>query len=253
MSAPLFVTEPILNAVPSVQPVVVTGIATKSFEVESGKVITISAGVRGADFNDVLITIVQAADDNLTVNNIAGTDTIVISLAKTTGSKNSAANIETALNLITATALSGIDLSSAVVSANAAYAAAPCVDVSPAITGVALAGGWDAAALSSEATTLCTATTDTLVEGLAFCAETNTTDAAMIILLAVDAAGHSSKFAAVTVPAASSGSWLNGEIRIDKTLPATCALKVAHTMAVNAGNVFTTVPVDFLVFGGPVA
>lgn len=85
----------------------------------SSKTLTISSVYPGSWYNDLSFAVETAEDDNLAVGESGGL--ITIQLADTTGSKNSASNIET---LVRALTIEGIDLSAATVTESSEYAAA---------------------------------------------------------------------------------------------------------------------------------
>ena len=115
--------------------------ASKIFETETGKELTITSGVFGAESNAIKFTFGvnddQTDHDELDVSESAGVITIL--LADTTPAKNAAANIETAIQTLTEVA--SVDVSAMTVVGNDAYNTTPSVALDAAITEVALAGG----------------------------------------------------------------------------------------------------------------
>lgn len=104
---------------------------------ETGKTLTIGSGLAGSLYNDLSFAVATAADDNLAVAEADGT--ITISLANGTASKNTAANIQTAVRAL---AVSGYDMTAFAVTANAAYTAAP--SIASTVEATAMAGGSEA-------------------------------------------------------------------------------------------------------------
>ena len=110
--------------------------ASKTIVVDGAKTLTFASGVGGAESNAITIAITTAENDTLAVTNV-GT-AITIALAKTTASKNSAANIQAAIRSLT---VPGITMTGFTVTGSSEYNAAPPVAGSVAAT--ALAGGAD--------------------------------------------------------------------------------------------------------------
>jgi len=115
--------------------------ASKIFETETDKTLTITSGVFGAESNAIKFTFGvnddQTDHDELDVSESAGVITIL--LADTTPAKNAAANIETAIQALLEVA--SVDVSGMTVVGNAAYNSTPSVALDAPITAVALEGG----------------------------------------------------------------------------------------------------------------
>ncbi len=118
-------------------PVAASGI----FTVAEGKTLTVTSGVKGLTGNEVKVTIGVAEEDTLAVTG-AG-DTMTILLANGTASKNSAANIQTAVRAITGGTVAGVSITGFTVAGNAAYNSAPAIALGEGIeiSGVPLTGG----------------------------------------------------------------------------------------------------------------
>jgi len=121
--------------------------ATKTFEVTTGKELTITSGVIGTGSNGLKFTIEANTSDALSVT--ASGDTVTIKLADSTDSNNSASAIQTALRGLST--VDGIDVSSMTAEGNDAYDTSPPITVSPAISGVSLAGGTNDDSISASA------------------------------------------------------------------------------------------------------
>jgi hypothetical protein len=104
-------------------------VASKVITVATGKTLTFATILKGAQYNGITVTMETAEDDTLAVSKIEGTDGILIKLANTTASKNSASNIQTALQMVAATDASAFDISGMTVTANEAYNSAPLAGV----------------------------------------------------------------------------------------------------------------------------
>lgn len=104
-------------------------VASKVITVATGKTLTFATILKGAQYNGITVTMETAEDDTLAVSKIEGTDGILIKLANTTASKNSASNIQTALQMVAATYASAFDISGMTVTANEAYNSAPLAGV----------------------------------------------------------------------------------------------------------------------------
>lgn len=130
----------VANAAYTSAPVTGASVGTPSSVVlttETGKTLTIGSGLAGSLYNDLSFAVATAADDNLAVAEADGT--ITISLANGTASKNTAANIQTAIRALT---VSGYDMTAFAVTANAAYTAAP--SIASTVEATAMAGGSEA-------------------------------------------------------------------------------------------------------------
>ena len=119
--------------------------AGKEITVDTGKTLTFGSGVVGPEGNAVKITIGVNTDemDHDTLSVTAADDTITILLADTTGTKNAATAIETAVRAITGGTVAGVDITGMTVAGNTAYTEAPVIALGEGITveGVALEGG----------------------------------------------------------------------------------------------------------------
>ena len=104
-------------------------VASKAITVATGKTLTFATILKGAQYNGITVTMETAEDDTLAVSKIEGTDGILIKLANTTGIKNAAAAIQTALHTVSATDASAFDISGMTVTANEAYTSAPLAGV----------------------------------------------------------------------------------------------------------------------------
>jgi len=115
--------------------------ASKIFETETDKTLTITSGVFGAESNAIKFTFGVNDDptdhDELDVSESAGVITIL--LADTTPAKNAAANIKTAIQTLAKVA--GVDVSAMTVVGNDAYNTTPSVALDSTFTAVALEGG----------------------------------------------------------------------------------------------------------------
>lgn len=89
--------------------------------------LTFTSGAVGVPGNKITLTFETAANDTLAVTNSTDTYNILIKLANATASKNSAANIQTAVRALTAIGPSGstVAVSAMTVAGNAAYNSAP--------------------------------------------------------------------------------------------------------------------------------
>lgn len=114
-------------------------LASKAFDVTTGKTLTIASVIGGPEFNEITVTIQANTSDALSVTNPVGTSNILIKLANTTTSKNTASAIQTAIRALGT--VGGNDVSGMTATADAEYTASPPVTVSPAIADVALEGG----------------------------------------------------------------------------------------------------------------
>jgi hypothetical protein len=104
-------------------------VASKVITVATGKTLTFATILKGAQYNDITVTMETAEDDTLAVSKIEGTDGILIKLANTTANKNAAAAIQTALQTVAATDASAFDISGMTVTGNATYNSAPLAGV----------------------------------------------------------------------------------------------------------------------------
>jgi hypothetical protein len=103
------------------------------------KTLTFASGVGGLDSNAISVSMSTAGDDVLAVT-VSG-NTINVAVAKTTGSNNTAAAIQTAIRNIAGGTVARVDITGFTVTANAAYTSAPVTAATVAAT--ALSGGDD--------------------------------------------------------------------------------------------------------------
>ena len=113
--------------------------ATATLTPAATKTLTFTSGKGGLPSNSIYVSMSTAGDDTLAVT-VSG-NTINIAVAKTTGSNNSAANIQAAIRLIAGGTVAGVDITGFTVTANAAYTSAPVTSATVAAT--ALSGGDD--------------------------------------------------------------------------------------------------------------
>ena len=95
------------------------------FNFGSSKTLTITSGVKGSPSNGINFVLTNAANDTLAVSKVDSLSQVTIALANTTGSKNAAATIETAVQALST--VGGIDISSMTVAGSTEYDAAPPV------------------------------------------------------------------------------------------------------------------------------
>jgi flagellin len=88
---------------------------------EEDKTLTFTSGVGGSASNNITITITVAVNDTLALSKSG--NAVTVALANATGSKNSAANIQTALRALST--VGDIDVSAATVTSNTAYTNTP--------------------------------------------------------------------------------------------------------------------------------
>jgi hypothetical protein len=113
--------------------------ATVTLTPAATKTLTFTSGVGGLDSNDISISMSTAGDDVLAVTVVG--NTINVAVAKTTGSNNTAAAIEAAIQAIDGGEVAGVDITNFTVTASAAYTSAPVTSATVAAT--ALSGGDD--------------------------------------------------------------------------------------------------------------
>lgn len=104
-------------------------VATKEITVDTGKTLTFSTILKGAQYNGIDITMETNTTDDLAVSKVTGTDGILVKFATTTDTKNAAAAIEAALQAVGTTDTSAYDISGMTVAGNAGYDAAPLAGV----------------------------------------------------------------------------------------------------------------------------